>query len=251
MTDEGKKVVTYDDGFTDWGDDDDGQHRVIQGTLLRFANEGIWTDNDGEPIPKGLALAAMSICRVIQKWVDKMSIREETRFLQPGEKAPDIAALNERCPRSEWGLDFNKNPKGPFELSTVLYLFDPETMQKYTFPTRTVGGNIAIGELKDATAMMRKFRGPSVLPIVALASKHMNTRFGGRMRPHLEIMKWISLDQGGGPALPPGAAASALPSPEPASQAPLERKAEAKNTLGARTVEEPTLREELNDSIDF
>ena len=52
--------MTYDDGFTDWGDDDGGQQRVIQGCLLRFANGGIWTDSDGEPIPKGLALVAVS-----------------------------------------------------------------------------------------------------------------------------------------------------------------------------------------------
>ena len=57
--------MTYDDGFTDWGDDDGGQQRVIQGCLLRFANEGIWTDSDGEPIPKGLALVAVSVSRVI------------------------------------------------------------------------------------------------------------------------------------------------------------------------------------------
>jgi hypothetical protein len=133
----------------------------------------------------------------------------------------------------------------------VLYLFDPETMAKFTFPTSTVGGSIAIGDLKDSTAMMRKFRGPSVFPVVALGNKHMATRFGGRLRPHFEILKWISLDQGGGPALPPGATASALPSPEPATQAPLERKAETKNTLGARTVEEPTLKEEMDDDIPF
>jgi hypothetical protein len=106
MNDEARKVVTYDDGFTDWGDDDGRRHRVIQGTLLRFANEGHWTDSDGEPIPKGLALVAASISRVIQKWLNQTPVHEETRFLQPGEKV-DVELLNNACPRSEWGLDFN------------------------------------------------------------------------------------------------------------------------------------------------
>ena len=172
--------------------------------------------------------------------------------MKPGEQCPDLTTLNDSAPRSEWGLDFNKNPKGPYQLQSVLYLFDPETMQKYTYPTSTTGGNICLGELKDATQMMRKFRGPSVIPVVVLTNKHMATRFGGRLRPYLQILRWITFDQSGGPALPPGAATSALPSPEPAAQAPLERKTETNtDKSGARVVEEPTLKEELNDDITF
>ena len=107
--------------------------------------------------------------------------------MKPGEQCPDLTTLNDSAPRSEWGLDFNKNPKGPYQLQSVLYLFDPQTMQKYTYPTSTTGGNICLGELKDATQMMRKFRGPSLIPVVALTNKHMATRFGGRLRPYFQI----------------------------------------------------------------
>jgi hypothetical protein len=80
----------------------------------------------------------------------------------------------------------------------------------------------------------------------------MATRFGGRLRPHLQILKWVSLGGDGSPALPPGMPSPLLPSPEPAAQAPLERKAEAKTgSFGARIVEEPTLKEEMGDDIPF
>jgi hypothetical protein len=51
---------------------------------------------------------------------------------------------------------------------------------------------------------MGAFRGPNTYPVVQLANMHMKTRFGGRERPHLKIVRWITLGEDG----------RALPAPE-------------------------------------
>jgi hypothetical protein len=231
MSDETKRSMTLVDGFTDWGDDDGGQFvRVIQGELWKFANEGHWINGSDEKITPTREVVVYELNRVLQKWIDKMPA--ETRFLEPHEKSPDIETLNTTAPKSEWSKDFNGNLQGPWQLQNIVYMFDRETMEKYTFATGTIGGSICVHELKDKVKMMRLLRGAGVYPVVSPSSRFMKTRFGGRNRPHLEIKRWISFGDAG-PALPQTA------------PLPLQDKS------GARVVEEPTLREELNDSIDF
>ena len=105
-------------------------------------------------------------------------------------------------------------------------------MDRFTYVTGTVGGNMAVGDLSDKIKTMRRLRGEQVYPVVTLADTHMKTRFGGRQRPHFKIARWVQLG-GNGTALP------APPAPQ-ASQAPL---------LAGRSVKEPDLKEELNDEI--
>jgi hypothetical protein len=44
---------------------------------------------------------------------------------------------------------------------------------------------------------MRAFRGLNTYPVVRLSNTFMKTRFGGRQRPHLEIVRWIRLGDDG------------------------------------------------------
>jgi hypothetical protein len=229
------------DGFNDAGDDD-GQ-RVIRGTKLSFGNDGVWTNADDAPIPANLEFVPVHVGRVLQKWdKDNMPVRGETRFLAPGED-PGVDGLNEKTPRNEWGLDFNKQQRPPWQVQNIIYLVRTENMAQFTIATSTVGGNIAISDLKAAVQLMRKFRGPSVYPVVTLASRHMNTKFGGRPRPHFEILRFIKLDPGDKAALPQ----SPTPSLPPSSGAPIP----PKDASGASIVDQPTLREELNDDVPF
>jgi hypothetical protein len=115
-------------------------------------------------------------------------------------------------------------------------MLNPATMDRYTWPTGTIGGSIAVRDLVDKTNWMRSFRGSRVYPAVTLSDTFMRTRFGGRQRPHLIIKRWISL----GPKEP------VLPAP--ATDKALEKPA-AETTTGVRTVEAPSLSEELNDEI--
>ena len=230
------------DGFDDADEGGQQSARVIQGTKIAFSNDGKWVNDDDEVVPAGLELVAVKICRVLQKWAAADKPPAETKFLEPGEH-PDVEAFNAACPESEWSEDLNGKLRGPWRQQNVVYLVDMATMQKYTYPTGTVGGGICIHELKDAVRLMRQFRGPGVFPVVSLANTFMNTRFGGRQRPQFKILRWITFGPDG--TLP----SASLPSLQPPSQP--EHPGGKAAMGGARVVEAPTLREELNDDLPF
>jgi hypothetical protein len=106
-------------------------------------------------------------------------------------------------------------------------------MARYTWPTGTTGGAICTRDIVDRVGWMRKFRGANVYPVVTLADVFMNTRFGGRQRPHFNIVKWVSLD-GGGALLTP----TELPALESPPTAPPE-------------VKPPSAKEATDDEIKF
>jgi hypothetical protein len=194
------------DGFNDDTGNEAGQERAIIGTKLAFSNEAEWLSGDDEPVSPDLVLCPLKVRRVYQKWVDQSPV--ETHFLEDGEKCPDLDAMNAECPKSEWSKDFSGNPRGPWQFQNLLRLTNLQSMEKYTYPTNTVGGNIAIDELKDAVKTRRLLGGSeSIYPLVKLTSTHMNTRFGGRERPKFEIVSWIGFGPGGrtlgGPKPPP------------------------------------------------
>jgi hypothetical protein len=229
--DEGKKslmnIQDVADGFEGFEDRVEGDDRpaggsVIQGTVVKFTNEAVWVTRDEEELPSNLELIATDIIRVVQKWVDQLPV--ETRILEPGEKFPDLEALNETAPKSEWTEGPDGKPRGPWQAQFIVHLLNPKTMDRYSFATGTVGGGIAVRELRDKVQWMRKLRGLNVYAVVTLANKLMKTRFGGRQRPHLIVTRWITLGADEQQVLP----------------APV------------REVQEPSLAEEMGDDLsDF
>ena len=217
------------DNFEGWSDNVEGVERpqsagLIQGTLLKFSNAAKWVTRDDDEIASDLELIAVNIQRVVQRWEDGQPI--ETRILAPGESFPDLDALNADIPQIEWVEGPDGKKRGPWQAQHILYLLDPATMDRFTFPTGTVGGRIAIGDLRDKLVWMRRTRGPNVFPIVTLSDVFMNTKFGGRQRPAFKITKWTRLGGEGGEEV------AALPAPQ-------------KTT----TVSEPTLAEDFNDDL--
>jgi hypothetical protein len=221
---------TTADNFEGWNDNVEGVERqgagIIQGTLVKFTNESAWVTKDEEEIGSDLELIAANVLRVVQKWEDGKPV--ETRILEPGEKFPDIEAMNEAVPRSEW-IEGPSGRRGPWQAQHVLHLLDPRSMQKYTFATGTVGGRIAVSELRDKIVWMRKTRGPSIYPVVTLSDKHMATKFGGRKRPDFKVVRWVRLGGEGGESDVP-----ALPAPTPSAPA---------------VVKESSLAEDFNDAL--
>jgi hypothetical protein len=229
-------IVKNVDSFEGWEDGVEGNERpegagIIQGILAKFTNEATWTTRDGDELP-ALELVAVNVGRVVQKWSEDGQ-PVETIILEPHQKFPDIEEMNEKIPRTEWVEGPDGQMRGPWQAQHILYLLDPTTMNKYTYPTGTAGGRIAIRELHNKIMWMRRLRGQTVYPVIVLSSAFMKTRFGGRQRPHFQIVRWVRLGGEGDEvkALP-------LPQPPPRSDLPV--------------VEEPSLREELNDDIpDF
>jgi hypothetical protein len=86
---------------------------------------------------------------------------------------------------------------------------------------------------------MRKFRGAHVYPVVALSDTFMKTRFGGRQRPHFIVKRWVNL----------GPDEKVLPAPKPPALESSATKAEP--SPGLKTVEEPSLKEQMNDEVPW
>ena len=239
------------DGFTDRREGSDGDDRVgdsvIQGQLVKFTNEAKWLLRSGEEVPPELEPIAVDVLRIFQKWINQAPV--ETRVLWAGEPVPDLEVLNEAAPKSEWRY-YNNKHIGPWQFQYIVYLLDPNTMDRYTYATGTTGGGICVRDLVQKVKWMRTFRGAQVCPIVALSDVFMNTQFGGRQRPHLIVKRWILLG-GDGRAL----SAPMEPSPKfidgvqenvenkPAIQSP------PQSDAGVRTVEPPSYSEELGDEI--
>jgi hypothetical protein len=227
------------DGFSGFvteveGDDRPQSGSVIQGRILKFTNPGcIWVTSDDErKLPDALELIPIDIVRIVQKWIDQMPV--ETIIVPPGEKFPDIKAMNEEAPKSEW-REYNGEMVGPWQMLYLVYLLNAHTLDKFTYPTSTIGGGIACRELADKVAWMRKHRGPNVNAVVKLADVFWKTSFGGRQRPHFQIVRWIGSDSD-----------KALPASQPPSESGAAPQSEAPPW---KEVEEPSLKEELNDDL--
>jgi hypothetical protein len=227
------------DGFDGYEDRYEGNNEeyaggIIQGALVKFTNEIEWVAN-GEALPADLELVAVDVLRVVQRWKDKTPI--ETIVLEPHQRIPDLDAMNEEIPKSEWVEDPSGKPRGPWQLQRLVYLLNSATMDRYTYVTGTTGGEIAIRELTDKTKWCRRFRGAHVHPVVTLSDCFMKTRFGGRQRPNFVIKRWIDLS-GDGRALP--APAENTPKPPVLEQG-----------MPERIVKEPNLAEQMNDELPF
>src|SRR6516225_3459743 len=257
------------DGFAGYetrieGSDQQQADNVIQGSVVKFTNEANWVTRDGEELSPDLKLVAIDIGRVVQKWQDRQPV--EKIVLEPGQKFPDLEELNDKTPPSEWTEGPDGNPRGPWQAQHIVYLLNLATMERYSFPTGTIGGVIAVRDLVEQTKLMRKFRGPQVYPVVTLSDTLMHTKFGRRQRPRFLIKDWVN-----------GSEEKALPAPEQSRQlehfaatekptnkpagepaeAAVEPERKTKTTKrgvtrfesSAPTVEPLTLKEELNDDL--
>jgi hypothetical protein len=202
----------------------------------------------------------VDVSRVVQKWQDQQPV--ETIVLEPGQKFPDIQKLNEETSRGEWTTGPDGSPRGPWQALHIAYLLNPATMERFTFATGTTGGAICVRDVVDRTKWMRRYRGAHVYPVVTLSDTFMNTRFGGRQRPHF-IIKLVSFGGSEEPALPapnppaaPQLESSATNKPtekvsEPGGPTMTMRGVQHFDKPATKTVAQPTLKEQLNDEIPF
>jgi hypothetical protein len=230
------------DNFAGWEDGVEGDDRpegagIIQGSLVKFTNEAMWVTRDGDELSADLELVAIDVGRVVQKWSDGQPV--ETIILEPHQLFPDIEAMNEKVPKKEWVEGPDGNMRGPWQAQHILYLLDLKTMDRFTFPTGTTGGRIAVRELRDKLIWMRRVkRDQNIYPVILLADVFMNTRFGGRQRPHFMIKRWIRF---GGE----GSQVEALPPPP----SPPAQQTTSPPDLPLNEVKEPSLAEEMDDEI--
>jgi hypothetical protein len=239
------------DGFDGYTDEYEGEEqdqdqftsgRVIQGTRINFTNEATWVDVSKQQLPSDLELIVVDIARVVVKW-SKDNKPIETIVLAPNEKYPDVKAKNEKCPKTEWRERFGKL-EGPWQAQHVVYMLDPKTMNKYSWPTSTIGGHICVSDLAEKTRMMRRFRGQRVYAVVRFNKTLMSNRYN-RQRPDLIVQRWVTLD-GPGTLPTPEIPSITGPTTTPASSTP-----SAIEAIGMRTVTPPSAKEVTGDEIPF
>ena len=180
-------LVTADgDGF----DVAEPRTGFITGSLLKFIDRDYFADKT-EKLPEGTTLVATGTVTAWVKWQDG---NPEHRVTHAGQAHPDRNDLPDQD-QSLWEIDekFTGKPRDPWRDARYVYLIDPRTGRDFTFVTDTAGGRAAVGELKSAIANVRRARS-GVVPLVRLGWKMMNTRFGPRPRPVLEVVEW----RGGG-----------------------------------------------------
>jgi hypothetical protein len=148
MSDIVKKDPPTIDNFAGWEDGVEGDDRpegagVIQGIKLRFSNQAEWLQRDDETMPPDLELVAVDVGRYVQKWSED-GPPLETIHLEAHQKFPDIEKMNEETPKEEWVEGPDEQKRGPWQSSHVLYLLNTASMDRFSYPTSTVGGRIAI-----------------------------------------------------------------------------------------------------------
>jgi hypothetical protein len=196
----GNEVAKIGDGFDGYEGGTEGQERggggIIIGQIIKFTNEAAFVLPDGDEIDPKREFVADNIVRVVQRWHDGKPV--ETIVIAPHQKFPDVAKMNDAVPREEWLEGPDGHPRGPWQAQHVLHLRDAVTMDCFSFPTGTVGGSIAMRDLTDKVTWMRRYRGPGIFAVVCLRDVFMNTRFGGRQRPHFEVQRWMPFGGGDG-----------------------------------------------------
>ena len=199
-------IDQYDDGLSIGVGEDESADQVIMGSKVRFSNDFEWLSGagDGSPIDPDRVFVVIKIEKILQKWsVDGHPI-ETQRFLA-GAKLPDLDDLNAACPKDEWREKFGK-VVGPWAWQYVVYFIDQTTYEVFTYPTNTAGGGIAVRDLRKSTDIARRLRGDNLFPRIRLRDTFMKTGTGGRQRPVLEVVDYISiggLNPSGAPASNP------------------------------------------------
>jgi hypothetical protein len=214
---------------------------VIQGERIAFSKQGIWVSADKQPLPSNLQLLVADVIRVVQKWGSDGMPAEEPRILGPDEKWPDVEAMNEACPKNEWRMHFNQLI-GPYRKQKIVYLWDPNSMKKYTWPTSSNSGMACVTDLAEKVQMMRQFKKVKAYPIVALSSLLWSKRYN-TPGPALALQSSVRKDEGGA-LLPIATAPAALTNSKPQT---------VEDTLdqfiGLKQVDPPTAKEATDDEI--
>jgi len=237
------------DGFAPSGNNSGRGH-----DFLRWKAGYGWVDRDGVTAPS--PLLAVKVDEILRMWKDDRPTDITEKPL------PDPDTLNAQIPVSEWEEGLDGRPRPPWAHYVVVYLVDPETATKYVYAAATVGGHIAVEQLKDNVITMRLLRGARVMPLVELSSKPMKTKFKMSERPDFRIVSWHLPGGDGGMLAAPtapqlsGPVAAEVPTATEAKADPISSGPQPKPAINTTLdemggVKPVTSREILDDDIPF
>jgi len=110
-----------------------------------------------------------------------------------------VAEINGRYParaqlshtdEREWGPGPDGKPSDPWQDSRAVVMIREVDFAEFTFCSSTVGGRSAVDALRNSIANARLL-GSGQFPVVELAWRQMQTRYGQKPRPDLKIVGWF------------------------------------------------------------
>jgi hypothetical protein len=182
-----QELATQHDGFSV---PERSGSNLIRGIIIKF-RDSTYLANKTEELqqaPHGPTFVALGACTAWVRWKNNKPV--EHRITQPGQAHPWREDLGDDD-QTEWERGLGGLPSDPWRDTRYLYLLNPRTGKAYTFVTDSVGGRMAVGELKDAIMTVRQAQ-PGALPVVQLATSSMKTKYGIKPRPDFKIVDWRS-----------------------------------------------------------
>jgi hypothetical protein len=194
LTEKNNDEKSSSTALTTYGDDDasDGfaygaaaaRERELRGRLLTYADR-VWNTKEGE-IPEGTRLAALGMAAFWVEWKDGKPVKYIRP--EPGRLLPGRESLG-RLDQSEWELGPDGEPRDPLQNTRLVYLVDEDSAEAFTFSTSSSGGRGAVDDLGDQIVRKRR-QYPGAVPIIALGSAPMQTKYGRKAKPVLKIVDW-------------------------------------------------------------
>lgn len=178
----GQQIVPMTDGFSVT---EPGSSNFIIGKMLKYIDR-VYVVEKTEELPKDSLLVAINVVTAWVEWRNGKPVAY--RVTEPGQLHPDREDLGDRD-EATWELGLDGQPADPWHDTRYLHLIDPLTGRDYTFITDTVGGRLAIGDLKRQIGNVRHAR-PGAVPLVKPGSTTMRTNYGPRPRPDFIVVEW-------------------------------------------------------------
>jgi hypothetical protein len=180
----GQALAIRDDGFAVA---ERGGTNLIKGILTKFS-DSVYRASKTEVVQQAPDGPAFVVVGIVTAWVTWKSGKPSHKVTHNGQIHPyreDLGDLDQ----SEWEIGIGGLPSDPHRDTRYVYLVNLRSGKTYTLVGDTIGMRQAVGELKDAIAIVRQAR-PGALPVVQLATTTMKTKYGMRPRPSFEIIDW-------------------------------------------------------------
>jgi hypothetical protein len=194
----------FDDGF---GVVETGSAGLLRGRRLKFKDNAYLIDGT-DHLPEDIKqLTVVSMSTLWTRWEDGKPLHKVTPTGQTHPQREELGDLNQ----DEWEAGLDGRPADPWRDGRHVHLVHDKTAEQFTFVTETVGGRIAVSNLKSQISLYRRVH-PHACPVVELGRADMKTKVGVKQRPAFKVVGWIDPQPAGEPAapkqLPPAAALS-------------------------------------------
>jgi hypothetical protein len=162
----------------------------FDGTILKF-NKGRWTagKDQNEMNDQQLIAHVDQLMFGYCKWKDKRPVDYRVGFVRDRYKPPPRYKLGDNDP-SKW----EKGDTDPWQMTFFLPLTQPNSSERYIYPTTSGHGKDALANLQEAFADNRELHPEDAdkLPLVSLSGDHYpHPEYGRVETPAFDIVRWV------------------------------------------------------------